>query len=190
MKNTLRAMSLSLILAAPIAFSLPAMAQVGTELCTQTWQETHAQSQAPALTQIDPTGMTEIGHIAQTDTQEQEYDAFLNSGYSYWDAKVLANFWGQELGESKQRIGRKMGWGAESKAALGLTLVDARVKALGSIEQLQLYFDSDFGYNDAEAIANYWGDPSAYHGKLRIERNLILGHEYDLRSLISASRGD
>ncbi len=110
-------------------------------------------------------------------TQQQEWDAFFNSSYTYWDAKVLSKFWNQNVGEAKARIGRKLLWGPSNQAILDQFLVDARVQALQSAESLDLYAESSYDYDDAQALAEFWGDSTPYEAKLRIERNLVLGNE-------------
>jgi hypothetical protein len=110
-------------------------------------------------------------------TQRQEWDAFFSSQYTYWDAKVLSTFGNQSLGEAKARIGRKLLWGPSDQAILDQFLVDARVQALQSVERLDLYAESSYHYDDAQALANFWGDATPYDAKLRIERNLIMGNE-------------
>jgi hypothetical protein len=110
-------------------------------------------------------------------TQRQEWNAFFSSQYTYWDAKVLSTFWNQSLGEAKARMGRKLLWGPSDQAILDQFLVDARVQALQSVERLDLYAESSYHYDDAQALANFWGDATPYDAKLRIERNLIMGNE-------------
>jgi hypothetical protein len=115
--------------------------------------------------------------------KEQELQAFFNSKYNYWDARILANYWGQSLPEAKARIGRKVLWGPASTAILEQFLVDARVKALQSVgpaedpSSYKLYRESRYTYDDAQTLARFWGDPSPIDAKLRIERNLILGNQ-------------
>ncbi|MGB7413761.1 MAG: hypothetical protein WA902_06105 [Thermosynechococcaceae cyanobacterium] len=109
--------------------------------------------------------------------KQREWDAFFSSQYSYWDARILSKFWSQDLGEAKARIGRKLLWGPSDQAILDQYLVDARIQALSSVEPLALYAESSYDYDDAKALATFWGDSTPYDAKLRIERNLILGNE-------------
>ena len=152
MKNTIQALSLAMALASPFTMSLTAIAQ---EEITR-----------PAIVQ----------QVAQTD---KELDSFFSSDYDYWDARVLGNFWGMNLTESKAYIGRKLIWGGESKAYLQQNLLDARLKALANADSLKLFYDAGLGYEDAAKLAEFWGDPNPWESKLRIERNLILG-DYDV----------
>ena len=114
-------------------------------------------------------------------TQNRELNAFFNSKYDYWDARVLGNYWGQSVVEAKARIGRKIIWGQSDVSILEQFLVDARLKALQKLDSntnnLPLYIDSKYRYNDAQKLANLWGEKSPWDAKLRIERNLILGQQ-------------
>lgn len=158
MKKKLVVLSLSLALASPVALTQIAMAQV------------------------TPTAV-----VAQRDS-EAELNAYATSEYSYQDALVLGSFWGMDLYESKALIGGKILAGPESKAYLRMVLTDARTKALANVDDLKLYFNSGFNYNDAEEVAKFWGDSSPWEGKLRIERNLILGQADAVRELLRRRR--
>ena len=112
-------------------------------------------------------------------TKNREINAFSNSKYDYWDARVLGDYWGQSAYEAKARIGRKILWGKSDVAILEQFLVDARFKALQKMQSsspsLELYGESTYNYNDAQKLATLWGDSSPYEAKIRIEKNLILG---------------
>jgi hypothetical protein len=105
-----------------------------------------------------------------------EWDAYISSDYDYYDAAVLADFWDATIEQAKARIGRKLKWGISDQAVLDQMLVDARVQALKSVEDLNMFSASGYSYDDAQALADFWGDQSAYDAKLRIERNLIMGN--------------
>ncbi|MBC6430987.1 hypothetical protein FM036_09195 [Nostoc sp. HG1] len=109
----------------------------------------------------------------------KELQAFFRSQYHYWDARILANYWGQSVEDAKATIGRKILWGRKNVAILEQYLLDARVKALQSVGTTpnSLYNESKYKYDDAVLLAKFWGDPSPWDAKLRIERNLILGND-------------
>ncbi|MBD2361021.1 hypothetical protein H6G36_07490 [Anabaena minutissima FACHB-250] len=117
--------------------------------------------------------------------KNSELRAFLTSKYDYWDARVLADFWGETVEDAKARMGRKILWGGENIAILEQLLVDARVQALRAVQTprpgdsspYKFYQDSTYNYNDAEVLARFWGEKSAIDAKVRIERNLILGND-------------
>ena len=114
-------------------------------------------------------------------TQNRELDAFFNSKYDYWDARVLGDYWGQSVVEAKARIGRKILWGQSDVSILEQFLVDARIKALNKVQRsnpnLELYSVSKYQYEDAEKLAKLWGESSPWEAKIRIEKNLILGQQ-------------
>jgi len=116
---------------------------------------------------------------ATKQVKEKELKAFFNSKYDYWDARVLADYWGQSVSEAKARMGRKILWGKSDVAILEQFLIDARIQALQKVQvsnpPLQLYSDSKYNYNDAEKLAKLWGERSPWEAKIRIEKNLILG---------------
>lgn len=161
MKNTIQALSLALALASPFTMSLTALAQ---EEITR-----------PVLVQ----------EVAQSD---EELQTFGFSEYNYWDARVLSEFWGTSVLEAKATIGRKLGFGAENKAYLRQNLLDAQLKALSRVDELKLYADSGYGYEDAASLATFWGDSSPWESKLRIERNLIMGDDEVIREALRLAR--
>ncbi len=118
---------------------------------------------------------------ATKQVKKRELNAFGNSKYDYWDARVLADYWGQSVFEAKARIGRKILWGPSNVAILEQFLVDARIKALQKMQSsnppLKLYGESKYQYNDAEKLAAVWGERSPWAAKIRIEKNLILGQQ-------------
>lgn len=118
--------------------------------------------------------------VAQSqNTEARELRAFSRSKYDYWDARVLADYWGQSIGDAKARVGRKVLWGEADIAILEQFLVDARAKGLNSTPEkiVKFYSESKYTYADAEKLAKFWGDKSPYDAKLRIGRNLILGQD-------------
>jgi hypothetical protein len=144
------------------------------------------------ITQPENNLMTEM----TTEAQDKELQAYQTSKYDYWDARVLADYWGNSAYEAKAIIGRKILWGPADVAILEQFLVDARVKALESAQpapnpsSYKLFQESEFReYEDVEALAKFWGDPSPMDAKLRIERNLILGNDELLREALKFARG-
>lgn len=113
--------------------------------------------------------------------RNRELNAFSNSKYDYWDARVLGDYWGKSAFEAKAIIGRKILWGKSDVAILEQFLVDARLKSLQKLNKnkntLPLYIDSKYKYNDAQKLAKLWGEKSPWDAKIRIEKNLILGQQ-------------
>ncbi len=128
-------------------------------------------------------GQTPEIQLSQAVSQ-QELDTFFASDYTYWDAAILASYWGQDLEEAKARIGRKIGWGPADVAILEQFLLDARLASLQSVDDLRFYGESSYTYDDAAALAEFWGDATPYDAKLRIERNIILGQADDVAAAL------
>ncbi len=129
--------------------------------------------------------------VALTATEAQEYRAFFQSKYSYSNARILADFWGQSLGEAKARIGRKILWGQRDIAILEQFLVDAKTKALQLLNaetpRLTLFSEVGYTYKDAESLSKFWGG-SVYESKVRIEKNLVLGNEAVVKRALGYAR--
>ncbi len=132
--------------------------------------------------------------LAQNAQSSREIEAFFSSSYDYWDARVLADFWGQSVYDSKARIGRKILWGKKDVAILEQFLVDARIKHLQAIAPASTpasytyYRESGYTYADAEVLAKFWGDASPIDSKLRIERNLTLGKSSVIKEALRMAR--
>ena len=60
----------------------------------------------------------------------------------------------------------------------------ASLQSLEETETLRFYLESDYSYDDAAALADFWGDATPYEAKLRIERNLILGHADEVEAAL------
>ena len=154
---------------------------------------------AQSVTQIDRSSQWNIQHqsnhnlIARRD-RKKEINAFFRSGYDYWDARVLADYWGQSIDQSKARIGRKIMAGGRAVAILEQFLVDARVQALGSTRSslnrnpYRFYSESKYNYQDASDLAKFWGDRTPLDAKLRIERNLIMGNDEIIEEALRFAR--
>ncbi|KAI9132572.1 hypothetical protein [Acaryochloris sp. CCMEE 5410] len=174
MKLTLKAMGLSLFVIAPVLPFQPGV---------------YAQPDSPASTGIFQQRQHAFPSLIAQNARQSEWDAFFRSQYTYWDALVLAQFWNQNVGEAKAYIGRKLLLGGTPQAFLEKNLIDARVQALASVNRLELYSQSNYSYRDAQTLAHFWGDSTPYEAKLRIERNLILGTEANVRKALRIAQG-
>lgn len=121
--------------------------------------------------------------------QDQGLDAFFSSQYDYWDASILSDFWGLSITETKSQMGFKILNGPAGKALLAQDLTDARISALGSLEELRYFVEQQYTYEDAELLADFWGEPSAYEAKLRIELNLILDQQQEIDLALALANG-
>ncbi len=203
MKHLMHAMSLSLVLTSPITLGLSAIAQQGYEEQaavqaddTQVFWGAYRPydpifEAEPAATPLFALRVEEdeSGPVRVAQASDQEaWNAFANSQYDYWDALVLSKFWNESPGETKVRMGRKLIWGGDSKVYLEQKMLDARVHALSQAEQLTFFFASGYNYDDAVVLAKFWGDASPYEGKLRAERNIIIGDRYLVESALAEGR--
>ncbi|MBD2114254.1 MULTISPECIES: hypothetical protein [Cyanophyceae] len=132
------------------------------------------QLQAPISAGAD--AMLKCDNEISQNYAQTELETFFSSGYTYWDAAQLASYWGQDVDEAKARIGRKILWGPADVALLEQFLLDARLESLQSVDDLRFYSETSYTYDDAAALAEFWGDATPYDAKLRIERNLIMGN--------------
>lgn len=167
-------------IAMALSFGLPGIAgELGVD-CSK------AENQASGVKAESAGGQTQL--IAQAKENEKEWSAYSNSKYSYWDAAVLSKHWNQNLGDTKARMGGKILAGEAGQAYLEQYLLDARIQALGSANNLNLYADSSFHYDDAAALAKFWGDANASEAKLRIEKNLIMGNEEIIKKALNLAK--
>ncbi len=156
---------------------------------------------AQSVTQIDRSSQWNIQNqnnynLIARRNRKKEINAFFRSDYDYWDARVLADYWGQSIDDSKARIGRKIMAGGRAVAILEQFLVDARVQALVSVSSSlnrnrnphKFYTESKYDYDDAVDLAKFWGDRTPLDAKLRIERNLIMGNDEIIEEALRFAR--
>lgn len=105
--------------------------------------------------------------------QQEDLNAFFNSGYSYCDASVLAAYWKVDITQAKARIGAAKSHG--SPARLAKQLKAARKATKGGKRNACEFYDTDYSYEDAEALAELWG-VDITQAKTRIARQTTLGH--------------
>jgi hypothetical protein len=96
-----------------------------------------------------------------TFTPEQLVDVFVFAGYTVADAEVLAERWGVDLTEAKVRAG------SELKTVGALPFVDAAVAADPGQDAVNAFFDAGYDYDDAVALAGFWGLPEPYDAKVK-----------------------
>lgn len=117
-------------------------------------------------------------------------DAFYASGnYTYCDIKLLANFWGVSRGDAKITAGRKI--------QLGNTrIVNEKIQAARPYGRQRgvtcSFADADnpaYSYNDAVALAKYWGMRSPSDAKAKIGQLLYSGGNIHIRRSLRAARG-
>ncbi len=126
-----------------------------------------------------------------SDRRQQELEAYASSEYNYCDAILLAYLWDTSVLESKARIGRKVIWEDGGIPWLEQYLVDARIRALEESNPQCTYTDAGshpedirYSYDDAVALAEFWGEPSPWEAKERIARNLMVGNRDEIESVL------
>jgi hypothetical protein len=164
-----------------------AIATVVMATCTKAFAEVHLEQQGAFPSQKSPASpgnqtLPQAQLVSQAFSEDQEFEAFFSSQYTYCDAETLAEYWGMNLGEAKMRMGRKILWGDADVGILEQYLVDARLEALrfmdANPDQALCYYDEQgYSYEDAVDLAAYWGDADSWETKLRIERNLLLNND-------------
>ncbi|MBE9153672.1 hypothetical protein [Cyanobium sp. LEGE 06113] len=137
------------------------------------------------------------GWLSQADSSAREISAYASSDYDYWDARVLAELWGQTASEAKLRIGRKILFGPRDVGLLEGMLLEARSNAVSAINPsgpLELFGESSYTYDDIEVLTRYWnyGDTEQaliWESKLRVERKLAISDDEKLdRTLAQAQQ--
>jgi len=121
--------------------------------------------------------------------------AYASSEYGYWDAVVLADFWGRSTYESKAVIGQKLQGGGDNLENLERTLVDARAQALESVRNRDLRYYQQFveeragrfTYDDVVKLAEYWGIADPQDAKLALETYLVSGNFDELAEAMRAA---
>ena len=146
MKTTLKVLGMSCLLVAPLALAAP-------------------------LPQANGYGTPMM--VGQT---SQEMNAYDNSKYGYWDARVLALFWGSNIGQAKAFIGSEVMAGGPSPASVDQKLTIARDEAMKQAQQLRLYHET-YNFNDAQDLAKFWGLANPFDAKVRMEQKLMWGDE-------------
>ncbi|MEL7329889.1 MAG: hypothetical protein AAGJ69_08625 [Cyanobacteria bacterium J06559_1] len=125
---------------------------------------------------------------------EAKRQVYFESDYSYADAELLADYWEMDVYDAKVRIGDKLM--NDDGLLLDSLLADFRQMAHESgatqprpevlldpnyQRQRQAYFDSDYSFNDATLLADFWGI-HIDEAKARMGRKILWG-EADIRVL-------
>lgn len=108
-----------------------------------------------------------------------DFIRFVKSDYTYDDAAALAALWGADLGETKAKIGRKIGWGNEK-------ILDAE---LSTARDWQGFVKSPYSFEDAELLATLWGG-EVWDNKLLIGRKIGWGNQKLIDEALGIHRFD
>lgn len=143
------------------------------------------QNQVPSIPSApDPSLRADSRIFTNRDVRQSELDAFFNSKYNSCDTKLLSQYWGQSILETKARIGRKVLWGDGGIPYLEQYLVDARIQAIRGESSNCNFTHDGYTYEDAVALSQFWGESSPSEAKLRIEKNLMLGNQEQIDSAL------
>ncbi len=124
-----------------------------------------------------------------TPTVQESRQAYFSSDYSYDDAEALAAAWGADIDEAKTRIGRKLILNGSDfvdemlqdarQASIEDGIDEVNNASLGDAtyhRERQAYFDSDYSYNDAMLLADFWG-MDIDETKARMGRKILWGED-------------
>ncbi len=126
-----------------------------------------------------PAGALSLAPTTSNDTLElpAEFNTYLESDYTYYDAEALAEIWGlDEVYDAKIKLGTLLQAGADIPIEPGSTQpvpqpVDATALALDA------FWASDYAYQDALELAEYWGLENPYDAKIKMGTLLKAGYE-------------
>jgi len=120
--------------------------------------------------------------------RQPQWNAYVESKYSYNDAKLLANYWGKAtILETKYKIGSLLI--SRNKARIQQALQQARQPHLGTKrQQWNAYAESQYSYNDAELLANYWGKATILETKHKIGSLLISRNNATIQQALQQAR--
>ena len=125
--------------------------------------------------------------------EEQQWNAYAESVYTYDDAVLLAKFWemDDEL-EAKYEIGRLLLEDNEvaiqdalsnSTAPTPLTQQEETVE-----QQWSAYAGSIYTYDDAVLLAEFWGKPDALEAKYKIGQLLLKGKQAEIDEILKSAK--
>lgn len=104
-----------------------------------------------------------------------EFDAYLDSDYSYLDAEALAEIWGfEEVYDAKIKLGSLLIAGEPIPLEPGATSTEEVPEAISLA--IVVFYDSNYAYEDALELAEYWGLEDPYDAKLKIGQFLKAGY--------------
>ncbi len=112
---------------------------------------------------------------------------YANKNYTFCDARLLAKFWGESLYDAKVAAGTMIEQGQGQHIAGKL----ATARTMGGV---RCTFDDSadnprYTYDDAVALAKYWGYPNAGVAKTKIGNLLFNGRNVHIIRSLRAARG-
>ena len=123
-----------------------------------------------------------------TYTNQQAFRKFTLQGYTYIDAKVLADFWRESSPyEAKVRLGRKMLNFGLREGSIHTGQARRSILNRPSSRWPVRYTDGGYSYADMEILGRYWGR-GALGAKVKVARHLIEGRDQRNKAALTAAR--
>ncbi len=123
---------------------------------------------------MEPVAAAPVEHEGEEHMPADDpFTHYVNSSYSYCDAKVLGALWGEDAFTAKSSIGQMLM--RDERDLLDDKLTGCRERALEQLDnrEIRCHYD-DFGvtYDDAVALASFWGIDS-WEAKMRVEEKYL-----------------
>jgi len=126
--------------------------------------------------------------LAAADRAEDPTSTFLKQDkYTWCDAKILAAVWKKDVSQAKAKIGMNLQAGTTGKKFLDAQLVTAHQNAVKSPPARCEFHETEFTYEDAEALAKVW-KTTVEKAKARVETTVAASGEAAIRKLLPAKQ--
>jgi|GEM_PF-5282807 len=120
-------------------------------------------------------------------SDDECYDKYFLNEYDYVDAVVLAAYWGERSpDEAKLRLGGKMLAFGPGDGDIHMRLARGEAAAKPDEEVPVWYAEVGYSYEDAELLAQYWGN-ELWDTKVTMNRLLAGGHEEVLQAALRSA---
>jgi hypothetical protein len=143
--------------------------------------------------QATPAIANPMGHLTLSNnaslllaSNQTALNAFWEGQYSYCDAKLLAAYWGQSVYEAKARAGEKLLLGA--RRVVEDYLSRARTQAQETGAATCTFYEEGYSYDDATLLAQYWGKPTPWDAKLKMNRLLMSGNNAAIQTALQSAK--
>lgn len=164
-----------------VSLALPALITAAAGLGCVIPQNTSGPVQnAPKKVPVTAAPTNEISKEISDERARSKYFA---EGYEYCDAKILARFWSESIGEAKAGMGRKIWWGIDPNGVMRAAREDAEQAGIS----VCTYEDGGFSYSDVELLAVEWGTDT-YDAKHFVSKLLDDGQVARLRNELRAAQ--
>jgi hypothetical protein len=111
---------------------------------------------------------------------DDDVDAYSQSQYVYCDAVMLAKYWHQSTWQAKATIGRKINLGNEN-------VIQGHLRNSRRQGWRCNFQDTEFDYDDAEAVASLWGT-STQEAKAALAEKVSMGMIDLARDVVNEAR--